>query len=103
MPGSPTSPLRPPLVTGLQLTLHTPEVQTLLWPTGSGLVVGLIYSAEGAVRCNTLHHVLGSWLALACSAALLLLATGMYWVLARAGGGYLLAFTTEQRRRTPAR
>lgn len=92
------------IITGLQLALDAPEVQTLLWPTGSGLVVGLIYIAEGALRRNAPHYLLGSWLALTCSAALLLPAAGLYWVLALAGGGgYLLALAAEQRRSTTNR
>jgi hypothetical protein len=35
-----------------------------LWPTGSGLAVGLLYPGEGAVRRNAHPYCLGAWLAL---------------------------------------
>jgi hypothetical protein len=86
-------------ITGLGATIDHPDVQTLLWPTGSGLVVGLIYVAEGAVRRNTLHYALGTWLALTSTAALLLGNPGFYWVLTLAGGGaYAVATVLEHRR-----
>jgi len=76
-----------------------PELQSLLWPTGSGFVVGLVYLAEGAVRRNALHYPLGAWLALTSAAALLLPASGPFWTLALAGGGaYALAAALEPRR-----
>ncbi|MFF2730328.1 ABC transporter permease [Streptomyces sp. NPDC058008] len=91
-------------ITGLSTTLDNPDIQTLLWPTGSGFVVGLIYVAEGATRRNTLHYTLGTWLALTSTAALLLGDPGFYWVLTLAGGGaYALATLLERRRRDPRR
>ncbi|WKD36619.1 ABC transporter permease [Streptomyces xanthophaeus] len=86
-------------VTGLTSVLDQPELQSVLWPTGSGLIVGLLYLAEGAVRRNLLHYGLGIWLALTSTAALRLTAPGLYWVLAVAGGGaYALAAALEHRR-----
>ncbi|MGC5030127.1 ABC transporter permease [Micromonospora sp. DT229] len=86
-------------ITGLAVTLDMPELHTILWPTGSAFVVGLIYLAEGAVRRNVLHYALGSWLALVSTAALFLTSAGPYWILALAGGGaYLLATVLESRR-----
>ncbi|MFE3739270.1 ABC transporter permease [Streptomyces sp. NPDC059134] len=86
-------------ITGLAATLGTPDVQSVLWPTGSGFVVGLLYIAEGAARRNLLHYGLGSWLALISAAALLLGSPGLYWVLTVAGGGaYALAAVLERRR-----
>ncbi|MEW1582017.1 hypothetical protein AB0407_28485 [Streptomyces microflavus] len=64
-----------------------PDVQAVLWPTGSGLIVGLPYVAEGARRRNLLHYTLGAWLALTSTAALLLGAPGLSWVPTIAGGG----------------
>ncbi|WP_314416100.1 ABC transporter permease [Streptomyces sp. DSM 40484] len=88
-------------ITGLTATLDLPDVQSLLWPTGSGFVVGLLYIAEGAQRRNLLHYGLGSWLALTSTAALLLGSPGLYWVLTLAGGGaYALAAVLEHRRLT---
>jgi len=86
-------------ITGLTSTLDMPDVQSLLWPTGSGFVVGLLYIAEGAQRRNLLHYTLGTWLALTSTAALLLGAPGLYWVLTIAGGGaYAIAAVLERRR-----
>ncbi|MET9558925.1 ABC transporter permease [Streptomyces tauricus] len=86
-------------ITGLAATLDMPDVQSLLWPTGSGFVVGLLYIAEGAQRRNLLHYALGTWLALTSTAALLLGTPGFYWVLTVAGGGaYAIAAVLERRR-----
>ncbi|MFF4317917.1 ABC transporter permease [Streptomyces sp. NPDC001568] len=91
-------------VTGLTTLADEPELQSVLWPAGSGLVVGLLYLAEGAVRRDLLHYGLGLWLALISTAALPLATPGLYWVLAVAGGGaYVLAAALEHRRlRAPA-
>ena len=42
----------------------------MLWLAGSGLVVGLLYLGEGAVRRNVLHYGLGIWLALVSTVSL---------------------------------
>ncbi|MGW3324143.1 ABC transporter permease [Streptomyces virginiae] len=86
-------------VTGLTSVLEQPELQSVLWPAGSGLIVGLLYLAEGAVRRNLLHYGLGIWLALTSTAALWFASPGLYWVLAVAGGGaYVLGAALEHRR-----
>ncbi|MFD7231600.1 ABC transporter permease [Streptomyces sp. NPDC059881] len=86
-------------ITGLTSALGMPELQSILWPAGSGLVVGLLYLAEGSARRNLLHYSLGVWLALTSTAALFLGTPGLYWVLAVAGGGaYALAAVLERRR-----
>lgn len=88
-------------ITGLSSTLDAPELQTVLWPAGSGMVVGLLYFAEGAVRRNVLHYSLGVWLALDSAAGLFLGSPGLFWVLAIAGGGgYAVAAVLERRRLT---
>ncbi|MFI1397108.1 ABC transporter permease [Streptomyces sp. NPDC020681] len=88
-------------ITGLTATLDMPELQTTLWPTGAGLVVGLLYLGEGAARRNVLHYSLGTWLALISTAALFLSTPGLFWVLAVAGGGgYAVAAVLERRRLT---
>ncbi|CAL9481315.1 hypothetical protein SUDANB171_03036 [Streptomyces sp. enrichment culture] len=87
------------VITGLGATVDHPDIQTLLWPTGSGFVVGLLYVAEGAARRNRLHYTLGTWLALTSAAALLLGNPAFYWVLTIAGGGaYAVAAVLERRR-----
>ncbi|WP_035749416.1 hypothetical protein [Glycomyces sp. NRRL B-16210] len=86
-------------VTGLTTTFDVPEAGDVLWPVGAVFVVGMINIAEGAVRRNTLHYNLGSWLTLVSAAALFLDTPGPFWVLALAGGGaYLLAALLEPRR-----
>ncbi|MGW6571841.1 ABC transporter permease [Streptomyces sp. NPDC054945] len=86
-------------ITGLTSVLGQPELRSVLWPAGSGLIVGLLYLAEGAVRRNLLHYGLGIWLALTSTAALWFATPGLYRVLAVAGGGaYFLAAALEQRR-----
>ncbi|MFF7206382.1 ABC transporter permease [Streptomyces sp. NPDC008141] len=86
-------------ITGLASAVDMPDLQTVLWPAGSGLVVGLLYLAEGAARRNLLHYGLGVWLALISSAALFLGTPGLYGVLALAvGGAYALAAVLERRR-----
>ncbi|MFE3553344.1 hypothetical protein ACFXKW_00440 [Streptomyces sp. NPDC059193] len=86
-------------ITGLTSVLDAPELQSVLWPAGSGLIVGLLYIAEGAVRRNVLHYGLGVWLALTSTAALWLDAPAFFWTLALAGGGaYALATALEHRR-----
>jgi hypothetical protein len=87
------------VITGLTSVFDKPELQEVLWPAGSTLMVGLLYLAEGAVRRNTLHYGLGTWLALVAGAALLLTTPGLYWMLAVAGGGgYAVAAVLERRR-----
>lgn len=84
-------------ITGL--TAGQPDLATLLWPAGSGLVVGLLYLGEGVVRRNLLHYGLGTWLTLVSALALTLGAGGLFWMLAVAGGGgYALAAVLEHRR-----
>ncbi|THA74331.1 ABC transporter permease [Streptomyces sp. A0592] len=86
-------------ITGLTSVLDAPELESVLWPAGSGIIVGLLYLAEGAVRRNVLHYGLGIWLALTSAAVLSLEAPGLYWSLAAAGGGaYALATVLEARR-----
>ncbi|SEQ75655.1 ABC transporter permease [Lentzea albida] len=86
-------------VTGLSKVFDQPELQTVLWPAGSAIVVGLIYIAEGAVRGIALHYNLGTWLALVAAAALFVPGAGVFGVLAVLGGGaYLVAAFLESRR-----
>jgi hypothetical protein len=67
------------------------------WVTG--FVVGLLYVAEGAVRRNALHYVLGTWLAMVSTASLFLGTPGLFTMLAVAGGGaYAVAAVLERRR-----
>ncbi len=86
-------------ITGLSTVFEKPELQTVLWPAGSAIVVGLIYLAEGTVRRNALHYNLGTWLTLVAAATLFVPAPGFFGVLAVLGGGaYLVAAFLEPRR-----
>lgn len=86
-------------ITALSKVFDEPELQTVLWPAGSAIVVGLIYLAEGAIRGNALHYNLGTWLALVAAASLFVPAPGFFGVLAVLGGGaYLVAAALERRR-----
>ncbi|AGP57407.1 hypothetical protein [Streptomyces rapamycinicus] len=90
-------------ITGLASAVEMPDLQDMLWPTGSGLIVGLLYVSEGAARRNVLHYGLGVWLALTSTAALFLGTPGLYWVLAIAGGGAYAVATVLERRRLAVR
>ncbi|MEU4313982.1 ABC transporter permease [Nocardia sp. NPDC024068] len=86
-------------ITGLTGITGMQDLPALLWPAGSGLIVGLIYLGEGAVRRNVLHYALGAWLAFVSTVALAVGDSGLFWVLAVAGGaGYALAAGLEWRR-----
>jgi hypothetical protein len=86
-------------ITGLAAELDRPDLQTMLWPTLAGFLVGVLYLGEGAARRNVLHYSLGTWLALTSAAALFFGIPGLFWVLAIAGGGgFALAAVLESRR-----
>lgn len=87
------------LTTALAGVLGDQHVQTLLWPAGTGLVVGLMYLLGGTVQRDLHQYALGAWLALTATAGLFLGLPGLYWVVAVAGGGaYLVAAALEPRR-----
>jgi len=86
-------------ITGLTSTVDAPGLSTMLWPAGSGLVVGLLYLAEGSVRRNVLHYGLGVWLTLVSAMSFAFGTPGLFWILAVAGGGgYAVATVLEHRR-----
>lgn len=88
-------------ITGLSTVFDKPELQSVLWPAGSTIVVGLIYLAEAAVRRNALHYNLGTWLTLVAAASLFVPGPGFFGLLAVLGGGaYLVAAFLESRRLT---
>ncbi len=64
----------------------------LLWSTGSGLVVGLLYVAGGALWQDWIQYGLGAWILVASAAGALAGTPGVYLVMSLAGGGgFLLA------------
>ena len=83
---------------GLAAELNMPDLQTMLWPTWSGFLVGVLYLGEGASRRNLLHYGLGTWLALTSAAALFLGIPRLFSVLMIAGGGFAVAAVLESRR-----
>jgi hypothetical protein len=86
-------------ITALAGYLDMPDLQTILWPTWAGFLVGVLYLGEGATRRNVLHYGLGTWLALTSTAALFLGTPNLFWVLAVAGGGgFAVAAILESRR-----
>ena len=91
------------LITALGQTLDNQLVHTLLWPTGSALVVGLLYLMGGTLQRDPLQYTLGTYLALLGAGAVFLDSPGHYWMLAIAGApAYFGAAAIEGRRRTTA-
>lgn len=95
------------LVNATAAALGDDRVHAVLWPAGSGLVVGLLYLMGGALWRDRTQYALGAWLALTSCAAPFLAAPGQHWVMAVAGGGgFLVAAAVEGLRRgsggTPA-
>lgn len=86
-------------ITGLTTVFDHPGLAEVLWPAGATIVVGLIYLAEGAIRRNTLHYNLGTWLTLTAGASLFVSTPGIFGVLAVLGGGAYLAAALLERGR----
>jgi hypothetical protein len=92
------------LITGPGRVLGDDHLQTVLWPAGSALVVGLLHLAGEAVARDVVQCSLGTWLAAIGTAAVFLDTPGLYVVLAVAGaGGYAVAAALEPRRTAAAR
>jgi hypothetical protein len=92
------------LITGLGRVLGDDHLQTVMWPAGSALVVGLLYLAGGAGARDVVQYALGTWLAVIGTAAVFLDTPGLYVVLAVAGAvGYAVAAALEPRRVAAAR
>nr|WP_296775598.1 ABC transporter permease [Rhodococcus sp. (in: high G+C Gram-positive bacteria)] len=87
-------------ITGLTAATGDPGLQTLLWPSGSALIVGLVYLAEGAMRRDTLHYTLGALLIVIGTSALLLPTTLAIGTVAVCGGtAYVTAAILDHHRR----
>ena len=78
------------------------ELNALLWPVLSGLVVGTLYLAGGALWQDGLQYGLGVWILVASAAGSIAGYPGVYLVMCLAGGGgFLVAaayFTVRMRR-----
>jgi hypothetical protein len=91
------------LITALGQVLGDQLVHTLLWPTGSAVVVGLMYVTGGTLQRDLVQYSLGTYLALLGAGAVLLGTPGHYWALTLAGiPAYLAAAAVEGGRRTAA-
>lgn len=66
------------------------RVYALMWPAGSGLVVGILYTAGAAIWREPYQFGLGVWLVVTSSVGALLGLPGLYWVMCLAGGGGFL-------------
>lgn len=92
------------LITGTAFTADDQHLQTLLWPTGSALVVGILYTAAGAAYRDSVQYTLGAYLAVLGAAAVTLGEVGSTALLATAGvAGYLAAAALEPARVADAR
>lgn len=63
----------------------------LLWAAGSGLVIGLLYMAGGAIWLDPTQFALGAWFAVVSGAGAITGSPWIYLVLSVAGGGGMLA------------
>lgn len=87
------------VITGLSVSTGAPDLQLVLWPTGSALVVGLITIAEGSLRRDRLHYALGTLLTVLGGVALMLPPLATLVVMTVGGGGaYVLAVFLAYRR-----
>lgn len=76
-------------------------VHQLLWPAGSGLITGVLYTCGSAIWREPYQFALGAWLILTTAVGALLGIPGIYWVMGLAGGGGFLlsaAWFAVQRR-----
>jgi hypothetical protein len=81
------------------------ELIGILWPALSGLVVGLLYLAGGALWQDRFQYGLGLWILISSSIGALAGYPGVYLVMALCGGGGFLlaaAFFTVRRTRIGA-
>lgn len=74
-----------------QRLVSDPEVMDLLWPTGSLLVVGLLYTTGGSTWRDPFQFGLGVWILVVTAAGALTGLPGVYLVMSLAGGGGFLA------------
>lgn len=75
----------------------------LLWAAGSGLVIGLLYMAGGAIWLDRTQFALGAWFAVVSGAGAIAGLPWIYLVLSLAGGGGLLVVAATVAARTRRR
>lgn len=80
------------IMAGAQRAGVEDPVVGLLWSAGSGLVVGMLYLAGGALWQDRVQYGLGAWILLASGGGALAGTPSVYLVMSLAGGGgFLLA------------
>lgn len=78
------------IITGAGRAGADDEAIALLWAAGSGLVIGLLYMAGGAMWLDRTQFTLGAWFAVVSGAGAIAGLPWLYLVLSVAGGGGLL-------------
>jgi len=78
------------VISGVTRTGVDEETIGLLWAAGSGLVIGLLYMAGGAMWLDRTQFALGAWFALVSGAGAIAGTPWIYLVLSLAGGGGML-------------
>jgi len=78
------------IITGAGRAGADDETIALLWAAGSGLVIGLLYMAGGAMWLDRTQFTLGAWFAVVSGAGAIAGLPWLYLVLSIAGGGGLL-------------
>jgi hypothetical protein len=88
---------------GLQRAGVSGDVTGLLWSVLSGLVVGALYLAGGALWQDTLQFRLGAWVLVASGAGAIAGYPGVYLVMGLGGGGGFLVAAAYHALRPSAR
>lgn len=78
------------IITGVARAGADDETIALLWAAGSGLVIGLLYMAGGAMWLDRTQFALGAWFAVVSGAGAIAGLPWLYLILSIAGGGGLL-------------
>ncbi|MGI8625728.1 MAG: hypothetical protein ACR2J5_04025 [Geodermatophilaceae bacterium] len=91
------------IITGVARTGVEGETIGLMWAAGSGLVVGLLYMAGGAIWLDRTQFALGAWFAVVSGAGAVAGSPWIYLVLSVAGGGGMLAVAATLALRTRLR
>ncbi len=78
------------IISGVSRTGVDDETISLLWAAGSGLVIGLLYMAGGAMWLDRTQFALGAWFAVVSGVGAIAGLPWLYLILSIAGGGGLL-------------
>jgi len=88
------------VISGVARTGVDEQTIGLLWAAGSGLVIGLLYMAGGAMWLDRTQFALGAWFAVVSGAGAVAGVPWIYLVLSIAGGGGMLAVAAAMAART---